>query len=165
MSGTDPDYTRTLDIAVASIARVEEQERPAEATHREVESVTTHREVESTTRVAGEAYRAQLVEERVRAWANARARTHPNLPGSLNREGLTMAEVHAIEMMIGFYRERPQRPLSRESTPSPPPTGFPSLRMISVGPSSSEEPQAAFEVLGPARLSALGLRSYTTSQK
>ena len=38
-----PDYTRALDIAVASIAREEEQERPAEATHREVESAATHR--------------------------------------------------------------------------------------------------------------------------
>ena len=199
-----PDYTRALDIAVASIAREEEQERPAEATHREVESAATHREAESTTPVspesresselgshvhdvgelaerlaealgievtssdeefervhdffgdtpgvADEAYRAQLVEERVRAWANARPRTHPNLPGSLNREGLTMAEVHAVEMMIGFYRETAQRPLSRESTPSPPPTGFPSLRMMSVGPPSSEEPQAAFEVLEPSEV-------------
>ena len=63
-----------------------------------------------------------------------------------------MAEVHAVEMMIGFYRERAQRPLSRESTPSPPPTGFPSLRMMSVGPPSSEEPQAAFEVLEPSEV-------------
>ena len=159
-----PDYTRALDIAVASIAREEERERPAEATHREVGSATAHREVESTTPVspespespdlgshvhdvgelaerlaealgievtssdeefervhdffgdipgvANEAYRAQLVEESVRAWANARPRTHPNLPGSLNREGLTMAEVHAAEMMIAFYRER-AGPLSR----------------------------------------------------
>ena len=30
-----------------------------------------------TPGVADEAYRAQLVEERVRAWANARPRTHP----------------------------------------------------------------------------------------
>ena len=139
---------------------LEEQERPAEATHREVESAVTHREVESTISVspesressdlgshvhdvgelaerlaealgievtssdeefervhdffgnipgvADEAYRAQLVEERVRAWANARPRTPPNLLGSLNREGLTMAEVHAVEMMIRFYRERAQ---------------------------------------------------------
>ena len=97
--------------------------------------------------VADEAYRAQLVEERVRAWAKARPRTHPNLPGSLNREGLSMAEVHAVEMMIGFYRERAQRPLSTESTPTPPPT---SLRMMSVEPSSSEEPQASFEVGEPS---------------
>ena len=182
-----PDYTRAWDIAVASIAREEERERP----HREVESATTHlthREVESTTPVspecresefgshvhdvgelaerlaealgikvtssdeefervldffgeilgvANEAYRAQLVAERVCAWANARPRTHPKLPGSINREGLTMAG-SPVEMMVGFYRERAQRPLSRESTPSPPPTGFPSLRMTS----SSEEPQA-----------------------
>ena len=144
-----PDYTRALDIAVASIARQEERERPAQATHREVESTTPvspeFREspelgshvhdvgelaerlaealgIEVTSSdedfervhdffgdipgVADEAYRAQLVEERVRAWANARPRTHPNLPGSLNREGLTMAEVHAVEMMIGCYRER-----------------------------------------------------------
>ena len=105
-----------------------------------------------TPGVADEAYRAQLVEERVRAWANARPRTHPNLPGLFNNKGLTMAEVHAVEMMIGFYRERAQRPLSRESTPSPPPTGFPSLRMMSVGPPSSEEPQAAFEVLEPSEV-------------
>ena len=38
-----PDYTRALDIAVASIAREGERERPAEATHREVESAATHR--------------------------------------------------------------------------------------------------------------------------
>ena len=49
-----PDYTRALDIAVASIARDEKQERPAEATHREVESAATHREVESTTPVSPE---------------------------------------------------------------------------------------------------------------
>ena len=99
--------------------------------------------------VADEAYCAQLVEERVRAWANA-----PTLSSfaQLNREGLTMAEVHAVEMMIGFYRERAQRPFSRESTPSPPPTGLPSLRMMSVGPSSSEELQAALEVLEPSEV-------------
>ena len=38
-----PDYTRAVDMAVASIAREEEQECPAEATHREVESAATHR--------------------------------------------------------------------------------------------------------------------------
>ena len=38
-----------MNIAVASIAREEERERPAQATHRQVESATTHREVESTT--------------------------------------------------------------------------------------------------------------------
>ena len=125
-----PDYTRALDIAVASIAREEERERPAEATHpgpllcqsRESPELGSHVhdvgelaerlaealgiEVTSSDEeferahdffgdipgVADEAYRAQLVEERVRAWANARPRTHPDLPGSLNREGLTMAE-------------------------------------------------------------------------
>ena len=49
-----PDYTRALDIAVASIAREEERERPAQATHREAKSATTHREVESTTPVSPE---------------------------------------------------------------------------------------------------------------
>ena len=51
-----PDYTRALDIdiAAASIAREEEQERPAEATRREVESAAMHREVESTTPVLPE---------------------------------------------------------------------------------------------------------------
>ena len=39
------DYTRALDIAGASIAREEERERPAEATHREVESAATHRNI------------------------------------------------------------------------------------------------------------------------
>ena len=162
-----PDYTRALDIAVASIAREEEREHPAQATHGQVESAITHREVESTTPVstesrespkfgshvhdvgelaerlaefervqdffgvspgANEVYNARLVEERVRTWANVRPRTHPNLLGSLNMEGLTMAEVHAVEMMIG------------------------SLRMMSVGPSSSEEPQAALEVLEPSEV-------------
>ena len=40
----------------------------------------------------------------------------------------------------------------RESTPSPPPTGVPSLRMMAVGPPSTEEPQAAFEVLEPSEV-------------
>ena len=110
--------------------------------------------------VADEAYRAQLVEERVRAWASARPRTHPNLSGSLNREGLTMAEVHAVGMMIKFYRERAQRPLSRQSTPSPPPTGFPSLRMMSAGTSPSEEPQAAFEVLEPSEVDLIRVEEF-----
>ena len=58
----------------------------------------------------------------------------------------------AVEMVIEFYRERAQRPLSREPTPSPPPTGSPPLRMMSAGPPSSEEPQAAFEVLEPSEV-------------
>ena len=41
-----PDYTRALDIAVASIVREKEQESPADA--------TTHREVESTTPLSPE---------------------------------------------------------------------------------------------------------------
>ena len=50
-----------------------------EVTSSDEEFERVHNFFGDTPSVADEAYRAQLVEERVRAWANARPRTYPNL--------------------------------------------------------------------------------------
>ena len=78
------------------------------------------------------AYRPDLVEERVREWAIRRPLPHPDLPGGVNLQGLTMAEVHGAQMMIAYYLEKLSRNRSRDSTPSPPPTGSPALRVLQV---------------------------------
>ena len=76
------------------------------------------------------AYRFEVVEERVRAWAYANPR--PPL-GLINVDGLTPIEIQAVHMGAGYYMMRPRRNQpSRDSTPSPPPVGGPSLRALQV---------------------------------
>ena len=113
------------------------------------------------------AYRFEVVEERVRAWAYANPR--PPL-GLINVDGLTPIEIQAVHMGAGYYMMRPRRNQpSRDSTPSPPPVGGPSLRalqvpsqdstckarMMSVGFPSHEEPGTSFELLDPEEVSQM----------
>ena len=111
-------------------------------------------------------YRSEVVEERVRAWAYA----NPRPPLGLNVDGLTPIEIQAVHMGAGYYMMRPRRNQpSRDSTPSPPPVGGPSLRalqvpsqgstrkarMMSVGFRSHEEPGTSFELLDPEEVSQM----------
>ena len=75
-------------------------------------------------------YRSEVVEERVLAWAYANPR--PPL-GLINVDGLTPIEIQAVHMGAGYYMMRPSRNQpSRDSAPSPPPVGGPSLRALQV---------------------------------
>ena len=153
-----PDYTRALDIAVASIACEEEQERPAEATHREVESAATHREVESTTPVSPESRESSELGSHVHDVGELAERLAEALGIEVTSSDEEFERVHDFfGDTPGVADEAYRAQLVEErvrawATPSPPPTGFPSLRMMSVGPPSSEEPQAAFEVLEPSEV-------------
>ena len=107
------------------------------------------------------AYRSEIVEEHVRAWAYANPRPPIRLT---NVDGLTPLEIQAVHMGAGYYMMRPRRTQpSRDSTPSPLPVGGPSLRalqvpspestckarMMSVGFPSHEEPGTSFGLLDP----------------